>query len=137
MRAFKIAEEDFTLRDCDHNPLLFKNMFPDSSICRSFSISKSKVSYIFQDGLGPLLLKWTYQSVHRSSSCFAIMFDETTTDRTKDKANGYNSSILGWRKTSCCNKISWISHIFVVLLLLKSQKCLPTFRIVKSMTFLA
>ena len=56
-------------------------MFPDSSICRSFSMFKDKVSYIFQDGLGPLLLKWTCQSVHRSSSCFTIMFDETTTEQ--------------------------------------------------------
>ena len=69
------------MRDCDHTPLLFKNMFPDSSICRSFSMFKGKVSYIFQDGLGPLLLKWTCQSVHRSSSCFTIMFDETTTEQ--------------------------------------------------------
>ena len=69
------------MQDCDHTPLLFKNMFPDSSICRSFSMSKSKVSYIFQDSLGPLLLKWTCQSVHRSSSCFAIMSDETTTEQ--------------------------------------------------------
>ena len=27
MWAFKVAEEGFTLGDCDHNPLLFKNMF--------------------------------------------------------------------------------------------------------------
>ena len=69
------------MQDCDHTPLLFKNMFPDSSICRSFSMSKSKVSYIFQDGLGSLLLKWTWQSVHRSSSCFTIMFHERTTEQ--------------------------------------------------------
>ena len=31
--AFKVTEEDFTLRDCDYTPLLFKNIFPDSSIC--------------------------------------------------------------------------------------------------------
>ena len=56
-------------------------MFPDSSICRSFSMSKSKVSYIFQDDLGSLLLKWTLQSVHCSSSCFTIMFHERTTEQ--------------------------------------------------------
>ena len=80
MWAFKVAEKDFTLQDCHHIPLLFKNMFPDSSICQSFSMFKSKVSYIFQDGLGPLLLKWTCQSVHHSSSGFTIIFDETTTE---------------------------------------------------------
>ena len=56
MWGFKVTEEDFTLRYCDHSPLLFKNMFSDSTICRFFSMSKSKVSYNFQDGLGPLLL---------------------------------------------------------------------------------
>ena len=80
MWGFKVTEEDFTLRYCNHSPLLFKNMFSDSTICRFFSMSKSKVSYNFQDGLGPLLLKWICQSVHRSSSCFAIIFDETTTE---------------------------------------------------------
>ena len=42
---------------------------------------KSKVSFSFQDGLGPILPKWACQSVHRSSSCLAIMFDETTTEQ--------------------------------------------------------
>ena len=31
--AFKVTEEDFTLQDCDYTPLLFKNIFPDSSTC--------------------------------------------------------------------------------------------------------
>ena len=44
-------------------------------------MSNGKVSYIFQDELGLLLLKWTCQSVHRSSSCFTIMFDETITEQ--------------------------------------------------------
>ena len=83
MWAFRVAEEDFTLRDCVHTPLLFKNMFPDSSICQSFSMAKSKVSCIFRDGLGLLLLKWICQSVHRSSSCFTIMFDEATTEQKR------------------------------------------------------
>ena len=80
MWVFKVAEEDFTLRDCDQTPLLFKNILPDSSICGSFRMSKSKVFYIFQDGLGPLLLKWTCDSLHRSSSCFTIVFNETATE---------------------------------------------------------
>ena len=44
-------------------------------------MSKRKVSFIFQDGLGSILLKWTCQSVHRSSSCLTIMFDETNTEQ--------------------------------------------------------
>ena len=42
-------------------------------------MSKSKVSYIFQDGLDQLLLKWTCSCF--SSSCFTITFDETTTEQ--------------------------------------------------------
>lgn len=74
VRSFKVAEVDFTLLHWDHTPMLFQLIFPGSSICKSFSISKSKASCILLDGLGPLLLKWTYESVSRSSDCFAIMF---------------------------------------------------------------
>ena len=79
-------------------------MFLDSSICQSFSMSKSKVSYIFQDGLGSLLLKWTWQSVHRLSSCFTIMFHERTTEQ---KIRQMNILVRYWDEEKyLVNKVS-------------------------------
>lgn len=54
---FKVAESDFSLRDCDQTPALFQKMFPDSEICKLFSMSREKASYVLQDGFGPLLGK--------------------------------------------------------------------------------
>ena len=85
-------------------------MFPGSSICRSFSMSKSKLSYIFQDGLGPLILKWTCQSVHRWSSCFTIKFVEATVEQKIKQMD-----ILVWywdeEKHFVVSKVSWNKNV--------------------------
>ena len=85
-------------------------MFPDSSICQSFSMSKSKVSYIFQDGLGPFILKWTCQSVHCWGSCFTIKFDEATAEQKIKQMD-----ILAWywdeEKHFVVNKVSWNKNV--------------------------
>ena len=48
MWGFKVTEEDFTLRYCDHSPLLFKNMLSDSTICRFLVCPKVKCHTIFK-----------------------------------------------------------------------------------------
>ena len=66
MWLFKVAEKDLSLRDCNHMPQLFQNMFPDSKISQKFSMSKDKASYVFQYGLPPLLGEKICQAVHRN-----------------------------------------------------------------------
>ena len=78
MWLFKVAEKDLSLRDCNHTPQLFQNMFPDSEISLKFSMSKDKVSYVFQDGLRPLLREKICQAVQKSEGAFTLMFDEMT-----------------------------------------------------------
>ena len=66
MWLFKVAEKDLSLRDCNHMPQLFQNMFPDSKISQQFSMSKHKASYVFQHGLPPLFGEKICQAVHRN-----------------------------------------------------------------------
>ena len=68
-------------------------------------MSKSKLPYIFQEGLGSVLVKWTCQSVHRSSSCFTIRFDEAT---TKQKIKQMDILVRYWDKEKhlVVNKVS-------------------------------
>ena len=83
MWVFKVSEEDMTFRDCDNTPALFQNMFSDSTISKSFSMSREKASYILQDGLGPLLSKWLCKKIYDSGGAFTLMFDETTTEQRR------------------------------------------------------
>ena len=79
MWLFKVAKKDMSFRDCDNTPIFFQNMFSNSAIARSFSMSNGKASYVMQDGLGPLLASWLCESLSASKGAFALMFDETTT----------------------------------------------------------
>ena len=54
--AFKVSEDDLSLHTCEDISTLFKQMFPDSNIANLVTMSRSKMSYVLQDGLGPLLL---------------------------------------------------------------------------------
>ena len=73
----KVAEKDQSLRDCNHTPQLFQNMFPDSKIIPEFSMGKDKVSYVFQDDLRPLPGEKICQAVQKSEGAFTLMLDET------------------------------------------------------------
>lgn len=79
MWLFKVAENDLSFRDCSSTPKLFQNMFPDSDICKRFTMSKDKASYVLQDGLSPLLSEWLCESVKKCQGCFTLIFDETST----------------------------------------------------------
>ena len=82
--VFKVSEDDLSLRTCDDISTLFKRMFPDSNIANLITMSRSKISYILQDGLGSsLLLSWLCDNISKSTGCYTLMFDETTTKQNK------------------------------------------------------
>ena len=74
MWLFKVA---------DNTSVLFQRMFSDSKICQGFTMSCQKASYIFQDGLGPLLEKRLCASITSSCAAFTLMFNETTTTQQR------------------------------------------------------
>ena len=54
--ALKVATDGFSFRSCDNLPALFQSMFP-GPVSQEFSMSRTKMSYIFSDGLGPYFRK--------------------------------------------------------------------------------
>ena len=68
-------------------------MFSESEIAKTFTIGRSKASYVFQDGLGLLLAKWLCQSVSNSEGAFSLTLDETT--QSARETNESPSSFLG------------------------------------------
>ena len=59
--TLKVASSHFSLRSCLGFKELFRTMFTDSEIIKSFQLSKTKCGYIINFGLAPyfkdLLLK--------------------------------------------------------------------------------
>ena len=104
--AFKVSEDDLSLRTCDDISTLFKWMFPDSNIANLLTMSRSKISYVVQDRLGPLLLSWLRDNISKSTGCYTLMFDETITEQNKkqvdlliryfDETEEVVTKFLGW-----------------------------------------
>ena len=49
----KLASCNFTFRSADGINDTFKAMFPDSKVASSFSLSRSRASYVIGEGMGP------------------------------------------------------------------------------------
>ena len=60
----------------------FRAMFPCQTT-DSFTMSKSKVSYVLSDGLGPFFLSDLINHVNSSDSVFTLHYDETTSQIKK------------------------------------------------------
>ena len=51
--AFKVVSSGYSYNSCEGNPDLFQDMFKGHLVPQDFTMSKSKVSYMISDGLGP------------------------------------------------------------------------------------
>ena len=56
----KLASCNFSFRSVDDLGNTFKAMFPDSKIASSFSMGRSRASYVIGEGLGPHLTEVTF-----------------------------------------------------------------------------
>ena len=74
--AMKVAAAGFTFSACDDLPELFAAMFP-GAISEKFSMSKSKVSYMLSDGLGPFFRTNLCKKIIESKVPYTLQFDET------------------------------------------------------------
>ena len=77
--SFKFSSADYSLRSYDDMSLVWRGMFPDSQIAAGLTYSMTKASYIFADGLDPLLAKRICQDLKNGESAFTILFEETGT----------------------------------------------------------
>jgi len=57
---------------------IFKTMFP-SQISSSFSLSRTKATYLISDGLGPYFKKKLVKDINESGTYFTIQYDENAT----------------------------------------------------------
>ena len=81
--ALKSATDNFSFRSSDGAPRFFQRMFADSAVASSFTMSRTKVSYMIGHGLGPYFLQKTIDDVLQSFAFYTIHFDETTTAQMK------------------------------------------------------
>ena len=81
----KVAASNFFYSSCDGTPQLFQRMIPcDAS--RLFTLSRTKVSYLVSDGLGPFFRKQLCENVSKSTA-FVLQFDETGTVQSKKQCD--------------------------------------------------
>lgn len=62
---------------------IFRTMFPDSEIARTFACGKDKTAYIARFGLAPYITKLLVADVNKEM--FVLMFDESLNETSKNK----------------------------------------------------
>ena len=65
----------------------YARMFFDSTIAKGYQQKRSKVKYMIQFGISPLLRKASMKDLSRNP--YAFKFDETTTSQTKSQYDAY------------------------------------------------
>ncbi|XP_065125255.2 uncharacterized protein [Paramisgurnus dabryanus] len=63
---------------------IFKSMFPDSDIAKTFTCGKDKTGYIMRFGLAPFFKQQLVDTINKAGS-FVLMFDESLNQSTKKK----------------------------------------------------
>ena len=74
--TFKVASRHFSLRSCLGLNKLFRSMFTDSKIVKSFQLSKTKYNYIMNFGLTPYFKDFFLKEM-KTSDCFRVSLDES------------------------------------------------------------
>ena len=84
--ALKISQGNFSYRSCDDIPALFKKMFPGNVVAENFSMSRTKISYLISDGLGPFFRKELCAKVSLSPG-YVIQYDETANSQVRKQCD--------------------------------------------------
>ena len=74
--AMKTSSSDFSFASSDGTPHLFQKMFP-GYMSDIFSMSRTKVSYLISDGLGPYFRQKLCHDISHSGCGYTIQYDET------------------------------------------------------------
>lgn len=81
--AAKTAISNFSFRSSDGIGDTFRAMFSNPETLKTFSMSRSKLSYLMAYGLGPAFKEQLTYGVRRSGSPFSLQYDETTQSQVK------------------------------------------------------
>ncbi|XP_063766097.1 uncharacterized protein LOC134882380 [Eleginops maclovinus] len=63
---------------------LFRNMFPDSEIAKSFALGKDKTGYIIKFGIAPYFKRQLVEAINNAGP-YVLMFDESLNQSSKKK----------------------------------------------------
>lgn len=85
--CFQVCRNGFTFRSCDGITETFQAMFNGDVIAKDMKLSRSKVSYVIADGLGPHFLKELVNDINESKTPFVVEYDETTQAQIKKQLN--------------------------------------------------
>ena len=114
--ALKTASENFSFRVSDGVPELFQKMFPDSTIAKHMTMSRTKVSYMISHGLGPYFQQQTVGDIQRiPNTYYTLHFDETTNAQIKKQMDilvRYYSEVHGEVKVRFLKAVMF-GHAFV------------------------
>ena len=72
---------------------LFRNMFPDSDIAKSFALGKDKTGYIIKFGIAAYFKKQLVETINNAGP-FVLMFDESLNKSSKKKQMDIHIRIL-------------------------------------------
>ena len=81
--ATQVASSNSSFRSCDQIQETFAAMFPDSHIPADIKLSRTKVSYLLTDGMGPHFRQELIKDLCQSGSKCSLHFDETTQAQVK------------------------------------------------------
>ena len=74
--AMKVASSGYSFSSCDGTAAMFQEMFP-GQISNDFTMSRTKVSYMLSDGLGPYFRGELAKQISENKVYFTLQFDET------------------------------------------------------------
>ncbi|XP_042581610.1 uncharacterized protein LOC109070284 [Cyprinus carpio] len=82
--CFHTAEKHHSLNSNENVAEVFKAMFPDSDIAKSFTCGKDRTGYIIRFGLAPHFKQELINTINKAGQFF-LMFDESLNQSTKTK----------------------------------------------------
>ena len=82
--VFKVLKNNFSLRSCFDLNDLFKSMFPNSEIAKTFKLSRTKCGYLINYGLALFFRDVLLKSIN-ASPYFMISYDESMNKILQDE----------------------------------------------------
>lgn len=85
--TLKVAQSNYSYSSCDGVPDLFKRMFPGHCVSEQFSMSRTKVSYLISDGLGPYYRREMCDSIRDTGTAYTLQYDETGNSQNRKQCD--------------------------------------------------
>jgi hypothetical protein len=82
--ALKVLTSHHSFRSCLNLNQLFRVMFPDSDIAKSFQLSKTKCAYYIVHGLAPYFMEILLQEI-KNSPTYSTLFDESLNHQQQEE----------------------------------------------------